>query len=118
MEDISISKMQEIQKELQEKYKAIWGGLYPDKGKDMLLWAFAELGEVADIVKKNDSGRIMSDKETRSHFIEEMCDVMMYFNDVLLCYDITPDEFAEIYLKKHERNMKRWNSKGEQMNDT
>ena len=32
----------------------------------------------------------------------------MYFNDVLLCYDITPEEFAAVYRKKHDTNMSRW----------
>ncbi|MDY5911927.1 MAG: hypothetical protein SPJ62_07990 [Inconstantimicrobium porci] len=40
----------------------------------------------------------MEDDEVRKHFIEEMCDVMMYFNDVMLCYDIKPKEFIDIYL--------------------
>ena len=40
--------------------------------------------------------------------IEEMADVLMYFNDVLLCYDITPEEFAAVYRKKHDTNMSRW----------
>lgn len=37
--------MQEIQKELQEKYKDKWGGLSPEKGIEKLLWLYGELGE-------------------------------------------------------------------------
>ena len=33
---------------------------------------------------------------------------MMYFNDVMLCYDITPEELEEVYQEKHRRNMERW----------
>ena len=33
---------------------------------------------------------------------------MMYFNDVLLCYGITPEELEKVYREKHERNMERW----------
>jgi hypothetical protein len=37
-----------------------------------------------------------------------MCDVLMYYNDVLICYDITPDELEKAYRQKHEFNMNRW----------
>lgn len=67
-----------------------------------------EAGEVADIIKKKGDAKIMEDDEVRNHFIEEMCDVMMYFNDVMLCYDIKPKELIDIYRKKHNTNMKRW----------
>lgn len=50
----------------------------------------------------------MNHPETRKHFIEEMCDTLMYFNDVLMCYNITPEELETEYIEKHERNMKRW----------
>ena len=40
--------------------------------------------------------------------IEEMADVLMFYNDVLLCYGITPEELEEVYRAKHERNMTRW----------
>lgn len=100
--------MQAIQKELQEKYFDKWGGLSPKKGRDSLLWMMIEAGEAADIIKKLGDKGIMEDEETRRHFIEEMCDVMMYFNDVLLCYSVTPEEVEKIYKEKHERNMKRW----------
>lgn len=108
MENFGFAEMQAIQKELQEKYKDQWGGLYPEKAVRMILWAFVELGEAADIMKKNGDEAILNDKEVRNHFIEELCDVMMYFNDVMLCYSITPQELKEVYLKKHEKNMSRW----------
>ena len=101
-------EMQKIQKELQEKYKQQWGGLPPEMGKEKLLWAYAEMGEVADIIKKNSSEDILKSREVREHFIEEMCDVMMYLNDVLLCYDVSPEEIERIYTEKHRRNMERW----------
>jgi len=108
MKNLNFNKMQEIQRELQEKYKDKWGGLYPEKGRDMLLWALIEIGEAADIIKKRGDAEIMSNAQTRDNFIEELCDVFMYLNDVMLCYDITPEELRGIYLGKHERNMKRW----------
>ena len=39
--------------------------------------------------------------------VEEMADVLMYYNDVLLCYGITSDELKESYKEKFETNMKR-----------
>ncbi|NBI16915.1 nucleotide pyrophosphohydrolase [Neglecta sp. X4] len=108
MSSFGFEEMQAIQKELQEKYFDKWGGLNPQKGRDSLLWMMIEAGEAADIIKKQGDKAILENPETRHDFIEEMCDVMMYFNDVLLCYSITPEELTEIYQAKHERNMKRW----------
>lgn len=108
MANFSFDDMQAIQKELQAKYEDQWGGLYPEKGRDSLLWMLIEAGEVADVIKKQGDKAIMEDADIRRHFIEEMCDVMMYFNDVMLCYNITPEELEKIYREKHERNMKRW----------
>lgn len=108
MEDFGFLEMQEIQRQLQEKYKDKWERLSPQLGRDQLLWLLIELGEVADIIKKDGDGKIMEDKKVRTHFIEEMADVMMYFNDVMLCYGISVEELKSVYLEKHQRNMKRW----------
>ena len=108
MDNFGFNEMQEIQKELQEKYKDEWGGLSPEKGVSKLLWLYSELGEVGDVIKKNSAEAILNDEAVRSHFIEELCDVMMYFNDVMLCYSVSPQELKEAYLKKHEKNMSRW----------
>lgn len=108
MEDLGFREMQEIQKQLQEKYKEQWPPLSPELGRDELLWLMSELGEVADVMKKEGDRKIMEDQDVRAHFIEEMADVMMYFNDVMLCYDISVEEMRQIYLEKHQRNMSRW----------
>ncbi len=108
MSRFGFEEMQGIQKELQEKYLDKWGGLSPKKGRDSLLWMMIEAGEAADIIKKQGDEAIVGGEQARHDFIEEMCDVMMYFNDVLLCYSITPEEVEKIYLEKHRRNMKRW----------
>ena len=108
MSKFGFEDMQAIQKELQEKYLDQWGGLSPEKGRDTLLWMMIEAGEVADIIKKQGDVSIMEDRETRQHFIEEMCDVMMYFNDLMLCYGITPEQLEAVYREKHRRNMSRW----------
>ena len=37
-----------------------------------------------------------------------MADVLMYYNDILLCYDISEEELKQAYVGKFESNMKRW----------
>ena len=106
---MDIKEMQAMQTELQEKHKDKWGGLSPEKAREKLLWLYGELGEVGDIIKKQGDRRIMEDNTIRSQFIEEMCDVLMYLNDVLLCYEITPEELETVYREKHHMNMERWN---------
>ena len=108
MADLSFSEMQNIQKELQEKYKDKWEEISPTIARDKLLWMIIEAGEMADIIKKDGDEAIVEDPEVRSHFVEEICDVLMYLNDVMLCYKITPQELRDVYLKKHQRNMGRW----------
>lgn len=108
MEDFGFKKMQEIQKELQERYKDRWEPVCAETGKNKLLWLMTELGEVIDIIKKQGDQKIMEEEEVRTHFIEEMADVLMYFNDAMLCYDISVEELKKIYLEKHHRNMDRW----------
>lgn len=108
MAHFGFEEMQEIQRQLQEKYRDKWGGLSPRIARDQLLWMMIEAGEAADIIKKQGDEAILEDPKTREHFIEEVCDVLMYLNDVLLCYSITPEEVEEIYRKKHEKNMARW----------
>lgn len=108
MTSLSIAEMQRMQRELQEKYKHKWGGLYPQKGRDMLLWMIGEAGEVADVIKRNGDEKIMKDDIIRGSFIEEMCDVLMCFNDVMLCYHIAPEEIEKRYIEKHRVNMDRW----------
>ncbi len=108
MSNFGITEMQAIQKELQERYMDKWGGLSMEKGRDKLLWMMIEAGEVADIIKKDGDNKIVTDKEVREHFIEEICDVFMYLNDVMLCYSITPEELEKVYKDKHNKNMSRW----------
>ena len=67
-----------------------------------------EVGEVIDIVKKNGAEKAAQDTELRSCLVEEMADVLMYYNDVLLCYGITAEELKKAYMEKAERNMVRW----------
>lgn len=108
MSDLDFTGMQEMQRELQEKYREKWGGLSPEKAVSKLLWLYGELGEAGDIIKKKGINDIMQREDVRGDFVEELCDVMMYFNDIMLCFSITPEELSRAYIKKHERNMTRW----------
>ncbi|MDE5587535.1 MAG: MazG-like family protein [Acetatifactor sp.] len=108
MEDFTVNEMLELQRKLQERYKDRWAPISPETGKNQLLWMVGEIGEVIDIVKKNGGQKSVEDTELRTHLVEELADVLMYYNDVLLCYGITADELKKAYIEKHERNMKRW----------
>ena len=108
MEDFSINEMLDMQKTLQEKYKDIWEPISPEVGKNKLLWMIGETGEVIDIVKKHGGEIACGNPDLRRQLTEELADVLMYYNDVLLCYGITADELKQSYVEKFERNMKRW----------
>ena len=108
MVDFSIKEMQEMQKALQDHYKHNWEPICAEVGQNKLLWMIGEIGEVADIIKKNGYNEAITDPSLRTHLVEEMADVLMYYHDVMLCYGITSDELREAYVKKFERNMKRW----------
>lgn len=108
MEDFTINEMQDMQKALQEKYKDKWEHISPEVGKNKLLWMIGEIGEVIDIVKKNGGTAACSEPVLREHLIEEMADVLMYYNDVLLCYNITAEELKNVYAGKFRKNMERW----------
>lgn len=98
MSNFTIKDMLAMQQALQEKYKDKWEAISPEAGKHKLLWMLGEVGEVIDIIKKN------GDQKS----VEEMADVLMYYNDVLLCYGISEQELKEAYIAKFEKNMKRW----------
>ena len=108
MEEFTINEMKEMQRTLQEKYKEQWEGISPEVGKNKLLWMIGEVGEVIDIVKKQGDQKACQNEEVRKELIEELADVLMYYNDVLLCYDISSEELKSAYVNKFEKNMKRW----------
>lgn len=108
MTDFTVSEMLIMQQNLQDKYKDKWEPISPDTGKNKMLWMIAEMGEVIDIVKKNSIDQIMEEGEIRKWFVEEMADVLMFYNDMMLCYGITVDELKQSYTEKYEKNMKRW----------
>ena len=108
MEDFGINEMLEMQRALQEKYRDKWEGISPEVGKNKLLWMVGEIGEVIDIVKKHGGEKACSDPDLRAQLTEELADVLMYYNDVLLCYGISAEELKQSYIGKFERNMRRW----------
>ena len=108
MDDFGINEMRSMQIALQEKYKDKWEKISPETGKNKLLWMIGEIGEVIDIIKKHGSKAAEQENSERGHLIEELADVLMYYNDVLLCYGISADELKVAYTEKFKRNMDRW----------
>ena len=108
MSDFTIKDMLTMQRTLQEKYKDKWETICPEAGKHKLLWLLGEVGEVIDIIKKNGDQKAVEALDLRQHLVEEMADVLMYYNDVLLCYGISEQELKEAYIAKFEKNMTRW----------
>ncbi|MBE5871012.1 MAG: nucleotide pyrophosphohydrolase [Lachnospiraceae bacterium] len=108
MTDFSINEMLEMQRTLQDKYKDKWEKISPEVGKNKLLWMVGEVGEVIDIIKKNGTQAADADSPHRAHLVEELADVLMHYNDVLLCYGISAEELKKAYTGKFQKNMKRW----------
>ena len=108
MSGFTIREMLAMQRQLQERYQHKWEPICSEAGKHKLLWMIGEIGEVIDIVKKNGDTQAVEDGNLRKHLVEEMADVLMYYNDVLLCYGISEEELKEAYTTKFEKNMRRW----------
>ena len=108
MSEFTVNEMLDMQQTLQEKYKDRWEPINPETGKNKLLWMIGEIGEVIDIVKKNGGETACTDPKLRAHLVEEMADVLMYYTDVLLSYDISADELKAVYTAKYRKNMERW----------
>ena len=108
MEEFTINEMLEMQRTLQEKYKDKWEQISPEVAQNKLLWMIGEIGEVIDIIKKNGSVKVNEDKSLRKDLVEELADVLMYYNDILLCFDISCEELKSVYINKFKSNMNRW----------
>lgn len=106
--DFGINEMKTMQRSLQLKYQDKWEPIEPETGKNKLLWMIGEIGEVIDIVKKNGGTKVCEDFSLREALVEELSDVLMYYNDVLLCYGITAEELKESYTQKYKKNIERW----------
>ncbi len=108
MDDFGINEMKEMQRTLQDKYKHKWEPICPETGQNKLLWMVGEIGEVIDIVKKHGGAIASTNAALRKDLVEELADVLMYYNDALLCYGITAEELKQAYTEKFVKNMKRW----------
>ena len=108
MDDFGINEMKEMQRTLQDKYKHKWEPICPETGQNKLLWMVGEIGEVIDIVKKHGGASASTNAALRKDLVEELADVLMYYNDARLCYGITAEELKQAYTEKFVKNMKRW----------
>ncbi len=106
--DISIADMEKMQMELYNLHKDEWGNdMYPEAARNHMLYMIEEIGESISIVKKKGIDAIMNDAEIRKHFITEMTDVARYYVEVLNRLKITPEEYAQCYIKKHKECINR-----------
>lgn len=105
--DLSFSQMMQMQRALFEPHKDVWQPMEPEYGRDFLLYMVEEIGEVIAVLKKKGSDAVVNAPAVREAFLEEMADVLMYYNDVLLRYHVSPEEISESYLRKHLKNMGR-----------
>lgn len=105
--DLSISHMLELSYNLWDKNKKTWSPMEPEFGSKFILYMIEEIGESIAIIKKKGEEKIMVDPEVRARFVEELGDVLMYYMDVLNRFNISAEEFSEIYIKKYEGNMER-----------
>lgn len=94
---VTIREIAANQSEFQSHYAHKWGGYTPERTVRLLAWLYGELGEVGDIIKKKGSALIKTDDSVRTHFVEELCDVMMYWHDVFLCAGFSPEEAEKAY---------------------
>jgi len=104
---ISIDEMLNMSHDLFEMNKHDWSPMEPEHARTFILYMIEEIGETISIVKKKGEDQIMNTPEVRERFIEEMCDVMMYYSDVLNRFSITPEEYSSVYRKKFEKNISR-----------
>lgn len=104
---IDVEEMLKMSKQLWEINKENWLPMEPEYGKIFLLYMIEEMGETISIIKKKGEEQIMNNPQIRERFIEEMSDILMYYSDVLNRFEISDEEFSEVYMKKYEKNTKR-----------
>lgn len=105
--DLKMSDMMQMQKALHQLHEQDWSPLEPEYGKNTVLYMVEEIGETIAILKKKGDRAVVEDPDVRSAFLEEMADILMYYNDTLLRYHVTPEEISTAYKQKHDRNMGR-----------
>lgn len=107
MGELAISDMMQMQRELWALHRDSWSPMEPKYGRDFILWMLEEIGESIAIIKKKGDQAIAQTPNVRAAFLEEMCDVLMYYFDTLLRYGVTPEELSAAYSRKHAKNMNR-----------
>ena len=105
--DVTMGEMMQMQRDLYAKHEGEWSPMEPEFGKDSILYMMEEVGEVIAIIKKKGGASVMENSAVRARFLEEMADVLMYYNDILLRCHVTPEEISQAYLTKFEKNMCR-----------
>ena len=105
--DLSISQMMQMQQALFELHKDKWHPMEPEYGKDFILYMIEEVGEAIAILKKKGHGAVMEDADVREAFLSEMADILMYYQDILLRFHVTPEEISAAYVKKHGIDLAR-----------
>ena len=105
--DLHITDMMARQKALHQMHEGKWFPLEPAYGQHTILYMIEEIGEAIAILKKKGDQAVMNDPSVRSAFIEEMADILMYYTDTLLRYQVTPEEITDAFIQKHEKNMNR-----------
>lgn len=105
MKSLNIEEMQFLQKEL--KSAKGWKDDDPTYAKDHMLNMIEEIGEVASIFKKKGIDMCMTDPMVRQQLVTELADMQMYFMEVLIRLQVTPEEFSRAYLTKHREIMGR-----------
>lgn len=113
---IDFQDMMDMQRELYEPHRDEWDPLEPQYARNRLLWMVEEVGECIAIIKKKGDAAIVEDEAVRENFCAEASDVLMYLNDVLISYGITPQEISQAYRAKHRYNMERnYNKQNERL---
>ena len=105
MKSLTIEEMQYLQRELKEAKG--WKDDDPSFAKDHMLNMIEEIGECASIFKKKGIDMCMTDPLVRQQLVTELADMQMYFMEVLIRLQITPEEFSRAYLTKHKEIMGR-----------
>jgi NTP pyrophosphatase (non-canonical NTP hydrolase) len=107
MQDLKISELIAMQNALQNRMKDKWLPINPENGHFSLLWMFEEMGEIVAIIKKRGYNAIMNDETVRTAFVEELSDALMYFTDLITCFNVSAEELSKAFITKHETNMHR-----------
>ena len=105
--DLTISEMQKMQFDLYQQNKEKWNDMEPKAAKNHMLYMIEEIGECISIIKKKGIDAIMHNSDVRNRFLEEITDVQNYYIEILNRLKITPEEYSNAYIEKHNINMKR-----------